>query len=655
MCQVDTLQAQPSLALEEGALVSLLMELSSGAAAVGTDGGDEGNAAAGNTAKTDDTGKKAGGVLRRLALRSSNKPTSYLERPVATWTEDDVARWLAAMDLDFYGPVFEAGRINGSMLQAVDSEAGFERLGVTNYRDGLTMWQSLRAIKDRETGSAAGGSGRGDQSSSQAQSSDATASSTPEALERWTPKDVETWLQRIGKGQWCAALRSAKATGHTLATINNGGGFEKLGVTSYQECMDLFKALQQLKRGHSSSTTSETANGKGSASGSSKLENNRFTAVDVHMLQVPRVSDLGLALDRIHQAVAIRVSVTYMPTDEAQRAALDAQEATLVLQDTSQRAMLARTKRMLIDLLRQMPERESLEAVISRPPSERAEQSHRAFEVRMSTSQHMSETARTRAVSVVGASLSQLQSLLKTNLRKLVEAGVLSADDDYQALKNALALDIRRHALLRRDRRKELKRLATMRSQLDAKAKELQARIAVYQQYCSQVEGGAVATGTGGLTPAAVQSPAGTAPPRPSSKPGKAGLPPAPPSSSSKPARHSSSSMPAAASPFKGGTRKWSGAKLKQRQVLVSVATIPGLLPLKDMVFEVSSYSVGEYRLSANIRRGEYDRMTFTADDLKQKLAAGATTAELVPHCTFDIPVLREYLVKKFAETSTED
>lgn len=632
--------------------------------------------------------------LSRLRLKRG-RVRKEQERSINDWIADDVMQWLTALDLDFYGPVFEASQVDGQKLRSITGESGFERLGVTNYRDALTLWHSLQSLREQHASASAESKGAtpadgvskasGASTAAAKKTTAATATAAPTGIAAWEWQDVRAWLATCGKSKWESAFAAANVTGAVLADISSNVAFEKLGVNNARDCMDLFRALSAARKEAAAaaetpplaSTTTSTPpsleSATESATSSAPVEQEAIDkasgslslaetapsaaaaappapALDVRArvaaLVVPRMSDLGVSVARVHEPVALPVSVAYVPTDASEEASSASQAAGLVLDDTAQRAMLARCKKMLIDLLRQMPARATLHDVIFVAPQTEEERRHKAYTARVSMSDGLTARARSRAVSVVGASLAQLQSLVQQSIRKLCAAGAISEADDYQALKNALALDIRHHALLRRDRRKELGRLEATRSQLDGKTRLLRDRIAAYEEYTRSIASGGSSSG---VSPGQqlTRKPSGTLA-------GGSGLGSGaiPGSTSTMKPEHKPSLRAAAAAATAGGrfgTHKWTGTKLKQRRALVSVAAVPGVLPLKDIVVEVASYSAGEYRMSAMVRRGEFERAVLHETELRSQAAApGGATAELVPGLVFNLSALLLLLNKKF-------
>ena len=568
-------------------------------------------------------------------------------------------QWLTSIDMDFYGPVLEASAVDGQKLKSIKGESGFERLGIANYRDALMLWHSLQTLRESESAEAAAdpaGAGAG------AGAGSTSADGMDTGVASWSFSDIRKWLASCGQSHWEPTLATAGVTGDVLAGISNNVAFEKLGVTNPRDCMALYRALQSAKREaaqakreepqqqqptpeaqaqHAAAVPAAVPSPEAEAEAEAQGAAGSGGATDgrVQSLVVPRMSDLGVPVTRVHEPVALPVSVSYVPTDASETVATHGGVLVgLDMDDTSQRAMLARTKKMLIDLLRQLPERTSLHDVIFTPPPETAERKHKAFVARVSMSEGLTERARSRAISVAGATLKQLQALVQANLKKMVQAGVVSEDDDYQALKNALALDIRHHALLRRDRRKEMQRLGATRAQLDGKNRALRERIQVYQKYAEQI----ASPGGGGGGGAAVGGGDGAAPPRPSRKPVPRKL------SASAAGGAVEGGQDAIGGSGRFGTHKWTATKLKQRRALVSVAALPSVLPMKDIVVEVASYAAGEYRFSAMVVRGEFERATLSAEQLKAKAASKTGGAEILPGLTFNLPALFLLLSKKF-------
>jgi hypothetical protein len=687
--QVDTIKAKRTGVDHD--VIRTLAELNrlrqSGAAEpAGTEQPVEAPAAARDRAGSSTTSsstRRKGFGLGLLKRRSKQQEEV---KGLADWSVDDVLQWLTSIDMDFYGPVLEASGVDGQKLKNIKGESGFERLGIANYRDALMLWHSLQTLRESEatTSVAAeqveGGAGS---SSGSGAGPGSDASDAASGVAAWTLLDIRKWLAGCEQSHWETTLTTAGVTGSVLAGISNNVAFEKLGITNPRDCMALYRALQTAKREAAKTVSAgkkqassiedgahmppppQTSSASDSPHMPTKTNNyeqggSTTTASAVPSLLVPHMSDLGVHVTRVHEPVALPVSVSYVPTDASEAAASHSGSVGLDMTDTTQRAMLARSKKMLIDLLRQLPERTSLHDVIFTPPPLQAEQSHKAFVARVSMSEGLTERVRSRAVSVVGATLKQLQALVQANLKKLVQAGVVAEEDDYQALKNALALDIRHHALLRRDRRNEQRRLSATRAQLDGKTHALRDRIKVYEQYTERIMNPAAASVVpkpGAASPRTGGG-AGTtaAPPRRlgSKKPTLAGADTSLGGTSNGGAGAaanisiSADGKDAIGGSGRFGTHKWTATKLKQRRALVSVAILPSVLPMKDIVVEVASYSAGEYRFSAMITRGEFERATWTADQLKAKAGTATGGAEIVPGLTFNLSALFLLLAKKF-------
>jgi hypothetical protein len=518
------------------------------------------------------------------------------------WTIKDVGYWLEDLNMDQYSMVFEDNKVDGRRLITVKSGADFEQLGVSDYRDAMTLYRSFGALKAKLAASAAASTAAMEAMNAQAaasasskspqaskgsltrlfrrssrRKSSADASAKPledGSLADWNAGDVARWLESAGFGKYQADFATHNVDGRHLDKVTSGESFSALGVTDYKDTIGLYKALMSAR------TNAKT---DGMLSASSVNGNGSTTAAASTELYIPTPSDLGIDSRKLKQPLAIEVVFSTVAEG------LQSQQSEA---EMGMASVFSRTKKMIIDVLRQLAGT-TLPQVLSTPPTSAQELSHKAFTRAVQADASLNEGARRRVLSIAGASLRQLQTMTLANLTKLTEAGLTSPGDGYQSLLDGITQDIRSHAVLKRQHRRELVKLTSARQSLDAKLALLHARMQSYQSIVEQMQ----VDGSGSL-PGLSQVQAASRPTKPSNKPRKL----------------------LASKSF--GTHRLSGSKLKAKRVLVKL-TAPNAVDAKDLILELSSYEEGVLRMAALVAPSRWERLQTSLDELRQAKAAG--------------------------------
>lgn len=153
--------------------------------------------------------------------------------------------------------------------------------------------------------------------------------------------------------------------------------------------------------------------------------------------------------------------------------------------DTSMKALLVRTKRRVIDVIR-FQEGKTLKEILEKPASAEVEAQHMNH---MATIKEKADAQRAAAADGAGAedgaarkalrrmskedgsfmSLAQIKEVITDDLPELMKAGVCKADDGYQGILNSIAEDIRNQTSHRRQRKQELAKLQSAVAELGKK------------------------------------------------------------------------------------------------------------------------------------------------------------------------------------------
>jgi len=153
--------------------------------------------------------------------------------------------------------------------------------------------------------------------------------------------------------------------------------------------------------------------------------------------------------------------------------------------------LLLRTKRMVIDIIRTQGD-ENLELVLNTPATDEQEDQHIANINKMQENQKCSgggdakEEGLLKTRSLLNENKLPLEDMKKRvarNLEKLVAAKIVSKEDNYQAIVNMIARDIRNQRRYRQRRKQELTKLKQNEERLKQKSKSLEEQSEYFNQY----------------------------------------------------------------------------------------------------------------------------------------------------------------------------
>lgn len=160
--------------------------------------------------------------------------------------------------------------------------------------------------------------------------------------------------------------------------------------------------------------------------------------------------------------------------------------------DSDIKNILLRTKRMVIDIIR-IQVGEHLSEVLNTPASDEQEEEHmknvKNLEARKKKEQEEKKgddesLLRTRSLlNENKLPLEDMKVRVKRNLEKLEANEIVSSKDNYQALVNMIARDIRNQRRYRQRRKQELTKLKQNMERLDQKAKFFEEQSDYYNQY----------------------------------------------------------------------------------------------------------------------------------------------------------------------------
>ncbi|EGD74564.1 hypothetical protein PTSG_05928 [Salpingoeca rosetta] len=290
----------------------------------------------------------------------------------------------------------------------------------------------------------------------------------------------------------------SERTSFVLHSSNSGGGDANANANSGSRGGSRIASVRSklrpsLRRGGSSTTSTSNGHssnsggdggvGVGNTEGAHALSESPLAA---DTIRVPKTYELGFEAAAVHTPVVVRLKVFVQQSEDEHGSRLQ--------------KMMAETKKKVIDLLRMVRGRTTLKSVLYDPISPREEMAHRAFTLNVMKNTRLTDQARRSTLSKIGARLSELQAEVRETLEaELIPAGLVSPDDDYNAILAAIVKDIREHALLRRFRRKEKSKLEASRVLAETKQLRVEQRVAFYEEYIEQcrVAFGDDSSGTG--------------------------------------------------------------------------------------------------------------------------------------------------------------
>ncbi|EDQ89809.1 uncharacterized protein MONBRDRAFT_24942 [Monosiga brevicollis MX1] len=475
---------------------------------------------------------------------------------LARWQVEDVSSWLEDLQLNQYILPFATHLVNGKTLLKVKKAADFSKYGVVDYKDSMVLFRNLRHLRLRLAAAAAveqpdrataSRSGLASVFSPWRRSQ--TPPSAPEGIKGWSAQECVVWLTKIGFERYESLFQDQKVTGKVLDAMEDGSGFERLGVRNVKDCMAMFRHLNAAKvhageaalpaAALNSSSRRESASSIASsvAGSDSPLTARRRQRRGPKDFYVPCADDFGRDARDLSRPLAL---------DVVRSSAADVLDTRATSERLDHEALLAKTKKMVVDLLRQS-EATSIPELLTERVTPVQEAGHRQFTARQQSQPGLNDKARTRALSIVGTSLKKLQSMATNNLETLSSAGLVQASNNYQDVLDGIAKDIRFHAHELRARPRELRKLREAKARMEVRLAELQERIESYRAIAKTL------SATGG-PPTSAGSSAG--------RPGAVG-----PSTHSLPNTAGVKTAKARKIGTQFGTHTFSGAKLKQKKV----------------------------------------------------------------------------------------
>eukprot|EP00051_Salpingoeca_urceolata_P025024 m.445089 g.445089 ORF g.445089 m.445089 type:complete len:515 (+) comp20300_c18_seq11:1845-3389(+) len=322
---------------------------------------------------------------------------------------------------------------------------------------------------------------------------------------------------------------------------------------------------------------------------------------------VPTVRDLGIDEERAVKPVRLELESKF---------AYDEND------DSDMRALFAKTKHMVVDLLRQLKQRHTLQDVLVQAISGAEEAKHRRYAAQAVAQQQASSGYRVRAVSVVGASLVQLQRMARLQISTLVKNKFLDATTAHGAILHAIALDIRTQRMRREFRQREMQKLEQSKAALEAKEQQLLERQDYYQKYLQ----------------ACIDAPKVVGSSAAKSKPKKGLTGRLFSRKSAQRQRHDTQSF---------GSHKYTGAKLRQKGVLEPADGTPES-NYKNATFEISSQEAGQFNLKAKLTDGGVESMPVSLPDLLQLQCDGIDLSVHLAGCRINVTALILLINKKF-------
>jgi len=296
-------------------------------------------------------------------------------------------------------------------------------------------------------------------------------------------------------------------------------------------------------------------------------------------------------------------------------------------EDTSLKALLIRTKRRVIDVIR-FQEGSNLKAILDKPATKEMEAQHmdhmatmkekadlmakKAAAMQADDGRPGSPTRRMSQVDESMQSLEEIKSTIRHDLPELVQAGVCNEEDGFQGILNSIAEDIRNQRVHRRQRKEELRKLQGAVTELEKKSEYFESQISFYQQYVDKaIEQNAKGKGLkrGGMF---------------SKK-----------HNTDESGRHV-------------GSYKYSALKLKEKGVIVDT-DVEESISLKNITIEVKSEGVGEFSFKAMMLKIPLDKETLNFQELLEMQYNNVQTTKICGgRVTVNINLLIFLLNKKF-------
>ncbi|XP_062516827.1 ras GTPase-activating-like protein IQGAP2 isoform X2 [Corticium candelabrum] len=283
--------------------------------------------------------------------------------------------------------------------------------------------------------------------------------------------------------------------------------------------------------------------------------------------------------------------------------------------DTDMKALFVRTKRLVVDVLRTQTG-DNLNTILYTPATEEQEDEHqqriKKRSLRQDEAKHRDSDLK-RSHSVHGDAQLPLEGMkrkIQRNLRLLEGDGLVSSENNYQEIVNAIARDIRNQHRYRQQRKRELARLYQTIGHLNGKAKFFEDQINYYQQYIK-------------MCLANLAKAKGKASGRLFSK------------------QHSDAQQAVRKS------IRYSGQKLYDKGV---IQDIEGLPPhqLKNVSFEITATDVGVFDVSAKFLGVSMEKVELVFQDLLQLQYEGVTVMKMFGKAKINVNLLIFLINKKF-------
>ncbi|XP_070541740.1 ras GTPase-activating-like protein IQGAP1 isoform X2 [Ptychodera flava] len=282
--------------------------------------------------------------------------------------------------------------------------------------------------------------------------------------------------------------------------------------------------------------------------------------------------------------------------------------------DTDVKTMYIRTKRLIVDVIGCNPG-DTLPQVLSIPATDEQEETHQMMVKKREARDERADKKGNlkRSLSVFGDSRLPLEGKKKKivyNLRILEKAGLVSKQDNYQAIINAIVQDIRNQRKYRQRRKQEIMKLRNTLKGLEHKSSFYQEQIDYYNQY--------IKTCLDNL-------------------------------------QRKGKKSQKAKNPFAGGdaariqaSQKYSAAKLHEKGVILEIEELSES-QFKNVMFEISTTDVpGTFAISAKFMGVSMEKVEVVFQDLLQLQYDGVAVMKMFGRAKVNVNLLIFLLNRKF-------
>lgn len=269
------------------------------------------------------------------------------------------------------------------------------------------------------------------------------------------------------------------------------------------------------------------------------------------------------------------------------------------------KGIFVRTKRMVVEILNAQPS-DNLTEVLNTPATPEQEEAHQQRQKKKeeAETEKVQKDGLKRSQSLVGDSKLPLEGLkvkVKRNLKLLEAEHMVSEENDYQELINAIAKDIRNQHRYRQQRKQELDRLQLAIDRLNKKAKVYNEQIEFYQQYVKACLDSLAKAGK--------------------KKKGHDGP--------------------------KQQTVKYTAQRLYEKGVILEIEGLPQH-QFRNVTFEITSTGVGVFQVSARFMGVAMEKVELVFQDLLQLQYEGSAVMKMFGKAKINVNLLIFLLNKKF-------